>query len=511
MSSIPEQLSYKPVELSFGTSGLRGLVSDMTDLECYINVTGFIHFLKEKCGVSTGSTIAIGGDLRDSTPRIIGAVLKAVYDEGLEVSYQGLLPTPTLAYYALEHSMPCIMVTGSHIPAERNGIKFYKPDGEVLKSDENAIRKAVRKTRNTVYSSSVINFDSLGQLVDPVPTPSFSDDAKSIFMQRFVSVFSRDSFQGKHVVVYQHSAVGRDMLVTLLEQLGAKVTSVGRSSTFIPIDTENVTPADQKYFKEIAKQHPDAFAIVSTDGDSDRPFVVDENGLFHRGDVLGAIVAQELRADFATVPVSASDAVDTWLEHSGIPLVHTAIGSPHVIVAMQKALTQKRQHIVGWEVNGGLLTGSNINFGNGVIKILPTRDAFLPILIALLSAVKQSLLVSELFATLPKRFTQAGLLDNFPSNSSAAIIAALSKQDGTAEKLIETCFGTSFGTVSAINLQDGVRITFSSGDIAHIRPSGNAPQLRIYSVADTQKRADKIVALGIEDNGILQRLVQSLT
>ena len=58
-----------------------------------------------------------------------------------------------------------------------------------------------------------------------------------------------------------------------------------------------------------------------------------------------------------------------------------------------------------------------------------------------------------------------------------------------------------------MNTLDGVRIWFDNGDIAHIRPSGNAPQLRIYAVADTQARADEIVAEGIrEPDGILRRL-----
>ena len=61
--------------LKFGTSGLRALVEEMTDLECYINARGFIEFLKERGEISdTHNDIAIAGDLRSSTPRIITAV-----------------------------------------------------------------------------------------------------------------------------------------------------------------------------------------------------------------------------------------------------------------------------------------------------------------------------------------------------------------------------------------------------------------------------------------------------
>jgi phosphomannomutase len=59
---------------------------------------------------------------------------------------------------------------------------------------------------------------------------------------------------------------------------------------------------------------------------------------------------------------------------------------------------------------------------------------------------------------------------------------------------------------------DGVRVYFRNGDIAHIRPSGNAPQLRIYANSDTQARADQIVdyALG-EPDGILRQLERAFT
>jgi phosphomannomutase len=64
-----------------------------------------------------------------------------------------------------------------------------------------------------------------------------------------------------------------------------------------------------------------------------------------------------------------------------------------------------------------------------------------------------------------------------------------------------------FGAVTRVDRTDGVRILFDNGDVAHVRPSGNADELRIYAVADTQARADAIVAMGIaEPDGILRRL-----
>ena len=68
-----------------------------------------------------------------------------------------------------------------------------------------------------------------------------------------------------------------------------------------------------------------------------------------------------------------------------------------------------------------------------------------------------------------------------------------------------------FSDIVQVDSLDGIRIYFSNNDVAHIRPSGNAPQLRIYSVADTQERADAIVTEAIKDqNGIFRAIEKTL-
>lgn len=514
MSTLRETLSYEPSELAFGTSGLRGLVSDMTDLECYINTAGFLKFLVSIGHLQAGGVVYVGGDLRDSTPRITRAVCQAITDGGYQVSNQGLIPTPALAFYGLQRRAASIMVTGSHIPADRNGIKFYKADGEVLKSDEASIKQAVAEIRGQLYNSDATQsiFGADGMLKSPAELPPAESAASDLYMQRYTSVFA-GSLTGKQIVFYQHSAVGRDLLVTMLQQLGAEVIPVGRSDVFVPIDSENVTPKDHAYFRQLSQEYPGAFAIVSTDGDSDRPFVVDEHGVFHRGDELGAVVAHWLKADAAAYPVSANDAVDSYLNNTGVEWAHTKIGSPYVIVAMQQEAAKGKQRVVGWEVNGGFMLGGDIEVGGQTLAALPTRDAILPIIIALRAAVDANGPVSGVFAELPQRFTSAGLIDNFSTEVSQKIVAQYSGDDEATHQSLAQFFTPEhgFGQVEKVDALDGVRIFFDNGEIAHLRPSGNAPQLRIYSVADAQNRADQIVALAIaEPDGIFRTIEKAL-
>ena len=56
-----------------------------------------------------------------------------------------------------------------------------------------------------------------------------------------------------------------------------------------------------------------------------------------------------------------------------------------------------------------------------------------------------------------------------------------------------------------------LRVIFNNGDVAHVRPSGNADELRIYACADTQDRADAIASMGVaEPGGILRRMERAV-
>ena len=63
------------------------------------------------------------------------------------------------------------------------------------------------------------------------------------------------------------------------------------------------------------------------------------------------------------------------------------------------------------------------------------------------------------------------------------------------------------GAITRLNYTDGVRVTFENGDVAPLRPSGNADELRIYAVSDSQSRAEEITTLATaEPDGILRSM-----
>jgi phosphomannomutase len=559
--STPPFLNYTPIPLAFGTSGLRGLVKDITDLETCINVKGTLRYLLAIGDIRAKSTVVVAGDLRPSTDRIMRACAQAILDLGFQVENAGKIPTPALLARAIANKRAGVMVTGSHIPFDRNGIKINKSTGEVLKSDEAGIIVEVERIRAEEYdrTAEASMFDASGMLKRAPELPAPDRAAEDAYVSRYLNTFPRGGLSGMRVVVYQHSAVGRDLLARILRELGAEVVTVGRSETFIPIDTENITDDQLDRLVEFAAaaeaKGPSPDAIVSTDGDSDRPLVTAvlpaaaamSNGKrvrFLPGDLLGIVVAEYLRADAAAVPISANDAVERRLRERNILLEKTKIGSPYVIAALDELRSSgKSQRVVGWEANGGFLTGSDIALGESKLAALPTRDAMLPILANLFAAAGQGISLSALWDRLPARFGRAGLIDNFPVAASQAILAGLIPPGDVIEvefdkmgtvldrsrpqaapmslasavasewrerkATLENYFtrAEGFDDIERLNVLDGVRIYFVNGDVAHVRPSGNAPQLRIYANGDSQARADRIVQLAVrEPQGILRQL-----
>ena len=140
--SIQELMARSGV--AFGTSGARGLATAMTDAVCYAYTRGFLQYLESIGELKrAGERVAVGGDFRPSTGRVMEAVCRAAEDLGYRPVNCGRIPSPAVALFGLENQIPSIMVTGSHIPDDRNGIKFNKCAGEVLKADEQGMSSQI--------------------------------------------------------------------------------------------------------------------------------------------------------------------------------------------------------------------------------------------------------------------------------------------------------------------------------------------------------------------------------
>ena len=444
--------------LKFGTSGLRGLATDLIGEESRRYAAAFLRYLRGRGPVER---VLVGRDLRASSPDIARSVIEAL---DIEVIDCGEVPTPALALEAMRRGAPAIMVTGSHIPADRNGLKFYRADGEIDKADEAGILAALA-------DAAVANAKSLLEL-----------EALPRYLARYASLLPAGALEGKRIGVWQHSSVARDLFVDALKMFGADVVALGRSDVFVPVDTEAVGAETAAQLAAWIRDHK-LDAVISTDGDADRPLIVDETGALVRGDIIGILTAKFLGADAVVTPVTSNSSIEGMGAFRQV--VRTKVGSPFVIAGMAEATGR----VVGFEANGGVLLGSDMSINDTTITTLPTRDALLPILSVLGAARAGGLTLSQLVATLPPRIARSDRLEHVPQDRTALLLEKL-RSDAQG-------FLADQGIIKTVSTIDGLRYELVSGDVIHYRPSGNAPELRCYTEASTAERADALLAWGL--------------
>lgn len=443
----------------FGTSGLRGLVVDLTPALVADHVRAFVA----ACPMGTG--LWVGRDLRPSSPGIAECVIATARAEGLAVTDCADLPTPALALAAMSAGAAAIMVTGSHIPADRNGLKFYRPTGEITKDDEAAILAALgRKPAQ----------GGRGPL-------ALAPDCREAWVRRIVSVLPGDALAGMTIGHWAHSAVARDLLPAALHALGAQVIDLGRTDDFLAVDTEAVPDWARRDIAQWTLQHG-LDALVSTDGDGDRPLLSDETGTVIPGDILGQITAQFVGADTVATPVTSNESVEASGHFARV--LRSRIGSPYVIAAMAEAGGK----VVGYEANGGFLLGFDADLPLGRLARLDTRDSLLP-LIATLAASRRFGSVGALVAAHRHRFTATTHLQGVPTATCQALIAALTDDAGQRGVMLAALGETE----KAISNADGLCISVRSGKRVHLRPSGNAPELRLYVQAESEDAAQTLL------------------
>lgn len=461
--------------LKFGTSGLRGLVTDLNGPPAYRYARAFAGMIRADAGAGAPPEVLIGQDLRASSPAIARLAAQGVRDAGLIPVDCGQIPTPALALAAMRGGHAAIMITGSHIPDDRNGLKFYRSSGEIDKADEARI---------------LALHAGLADAPLPALTATFERrDARTGYLARYTAFFAPDALAGLTIGVYQHSSVGRDLIMTALEALGARPVALGRADRFIPVDTEALRPKDEALARGWAgAQHLDA--IVSTDGDADRPLIADRQGNFLRGDLVGALTAAFLDADVIATPVTSNSALETCGRFGRV--LRTRVGSPFVIAGMTEARLAGALRVVGFEANGGVLLGSDIVRHGRRLEALPTRDALLPILAVLVGMAETGQPLERVAAGYGFAVALSDRVQDVPGAASAALIGRIAEDETYRAGVF-----APLGGIVRMDATDGLRLTTGAGDTVHFRASGNAPELRVYVEAADAARARVVMAFGL--------------
>jgi phosphomannomutase/phosphoglucomutase len=225
-------------------------------------------------------TLSIGRDARLSSPVIAETLTQAFTESGINVIDVGMCPTP-LQYFSLFH-LPVqggVMITGSHNPAEFNGLKLSLGRETLFGEKIQEVRKIVESGRNVLGAGTA-------QAHAIVP------DYVAYITAKF------GSMAGLKVVVDAGNGVGGLGGPEIMRKLGVEVTEIycepdGRFPNHHPdpVVEENVADLIKKV------RETKAHLGIGFDGDADRIGVVDEDGAVVWGDRLMIVFSRDILAE----------------------------------------------------------------------------------------------------------------------------------------------------------------------------------------------------------------------
>jgi phosphomannomutase/phosphoglucomutase len=302
---------------------VRGLVEgELTDDLAHGLGRGYATFMRRAVG-SRPVAIALGWDVRPSSPRLRDALTEGMVAAGARVLDIGLVPTPVL-YYAC-HRLETdggVMITGSHNPPEYNGFKLGYRDLPFTGEEIQRVRKLIEED----------DFETgRGSREDRPVTEDYCDMvAAKVTLARPVSL-SLDPA----------NACGALFAGDLLERIGARVDRLYDEvdGTF---PNHHPDPTVDEYVVELRRRVvKKGFELgIGLDGDCDRIGAVDGTGRLVRGDQLTAIFARDQLArtpgERILFDVKSSRALEEDIRaHGGVPFMWKT-GHSHAKLKMKE-------------------------------------------------------------------------------------------------------------------------------------------------------------------------------
>lgn len=315
-------------------SDIRGVAIDGVQGE-HINLNyqvvyniskAFVLWLSEKNKISgfNNISIAIGTDSRLSSPELLKASLEGVSSYGAKGINCSMASTPAMFMATKFEELKAtgaIMITASHLPYNRNGMKFFSSEGGLDKNDIKSILEYASKIESGHLSISISNKGSIENfnLIE-----KYSDHLVSIIRN---SVSSSRNFNkplsGKKIIVDAGNGAGGFFADLVLKPLGADISG----SIFLNPDgnfpNHSPNPEDKKaieYIKEATiKNNADLGIIFDTD--VDRAAVVAKNGeVMNRNRLialLSAIVLKKNKNSTIVTDSVTSVGLKTFIESLG--------------------------------------------------------------------------------------------------------------------------------------------------------------------------------------------------
>ncbi len=405
--------------------------------------------------------IAVGRDIRTSSPEVAGAFIEGALSEGCAVVDIGVVGTDMLYYFTARHDLDGgAIITASHNPKEWNGIKMVRRGALALSGDAGIkeIREALEAGRFE---------ETPGGPRGILTQHAISDD----YADHCLSFIDVNAVRPLKVVLDTGNGMGAVGAQAIFPRLPLDTVKLyfeldGRFPNHPPdpLLAENRREIEERVVAEKADLG------IAWDGDADRCFFIDDTGRFVPGDFVTALLGEAFCRKFAAAKiiydVRASRAVPDRVGAAGGQALVNRVG--HAFI---KQRMRAEGAVFGGEVSGHFYFRDNWFADNGMIPAL--------LLLEMLSTTGEPL--SRLLEPLRRRYHISGEINSKVADVAAAL-ARLEKtyQDARIAKL------------------DGLSVDYDDWHF-NVRPSNTEPLLRLnleaYSASDMERRRDEVLGL----------------
>ncbi|WP_303291689.1 phosphomannomutase/phosphoglucomutase [Marinobacter sp. SS5-14b] len=431
----------------FRAYDIRGIVGETLSASV-VEVIG--RAIGSEAGHRGVASLCIGYDGRHSSPELADALARGVMSAGCNVIHVGAVPTPVL-YFATHHleTGSGVMVTGSHNPANYNGLKIML-DGETLSGE--AIQKLYQRIQTGDFSS--------GQ------GSQSSEDVRRPYLDRIVGDIAVAA--PLKVVVDAGNGIAGELAPLLVEELGCEVTPL-----YCDVDGDfpnhHPDPGKPENLQDlIAKvQETGADIGLAFDGDGDRLGVVTNSGKIIWPDRLLMLFAR----DVVSRNPGADVLYDVKCSRRLAGVISEAGGRPVMWKSghsLMKAKMKETGALLAGELSGHVFFGERwYGFDDGLysaarlLEILGIEDRH----------------SDDVFEDFPEDISTPELNVEVTESDKFAIIERLGQQG-------------EFGDGNISNI-DGIRVDYSDG-WGLCRASNTTPMLVLRFEAETEDALERI-------------------
>jgi phosphomannomutase len=407
--------------------------------------------------------ILIGRDARQSGPMIHASVQAALEKEDLEITYAGILPTPSMLLLVKKLNFDGgVMITASHNPIEYNGVKFIVPGGRLTNAEETAV---IQKNYNSLTEQEkVLNIETL-KILDDTKTENQTDNSvfRRVHIDEILKNIDVELIKSKHFRVALDPVNSGGSLITqeLLKELGCTVHVINSEMTGLFAHRPEPLPENLGQIARATKESGSDIGFAQ-DPDADRLVVVNEHGVVISEEMTLVLAIKNVLSKESgdiVINLSTSRMGEDLAESMGRKVYRTKIGEANVVQKLLEA---------------GAPIGGEGSSGAIYPRINTARDSLVGISLVLELLARENKTVSELADSLPKYFMKK---ENFRVSMDLVSIYAKLKEKFKDAK---------------INELDGIKFDFEDKSWIHIRPSNTEPLVRVFGEAKTQDRIDTL-------------------